>query len=400
LVLNNVGKCYRRYTRQFDRVKQWLFGRSRRYYQEYWALRAVSLTIQHGQTVGILGANGSGKSTLLQLIAGTLTPTEGAITTAGRVAALLELGSGFHPEFTGCENARLQASILGLTPDEVESRLPHIAAFSELGEALDQPLRTYSSGMIVRLGFSVAISVDPDLLLIDEALAVGDLRFQQKCMTRIRQLREQGVTILLVTHDLAATKRLCDEVHVLEHGKLVRSGKSEPVCNWYFGRMTSPATSSSLEGDAASFRHGDRRASISSIEWLDESGIRPVQTWVGGVYIVRVRIQFHSAVAQPVLGFFLRDRLGTEVLGTNTAAAGVQMTPGAAGTEQVVTFRFALRLRPGAYTLCVALADDPAAAHVVDWVDNAKILEVLDPVPGRVIHGLVAEEIAVAVEES
>lgn len=177
LRLEGVGKCYRRYARQADRVKQWLRP-SHRYYREHWALRGVSLNVECGRTVGVLGANGSGKSTLLQLVAGTLTPTEGVITLAGRVAALLELGSGFHPEFTGWENARLQASILGLSPDEVEVRLPQIAVFSELGDALDQPLRTYSSGMIVRLGFSVAISVDPELLLIDEALAVGDLRFQ------------------------------------------------------------------------------------------------------------------------------------------------------------------------------------------------------------------------------
>jgi lipopolysaccharide transport system ATP-binding protein len=399
LCLDHVGKCYRRYTRQFDRMKQWLFGRSKRYYHEHWALRDISFPVERGQTVGILGANGSGKSTLLQLVAGTLTPTEGSITLAGRVAALLELGSGFHPEFNGWENARLQASILGLSPGEVDARLPQIAAFSELGEALDQPLRTYSSGMIVRLGFSVAISVDPELLLIDEALAVGDLRFQQKCMTRIRQLRERGVTIMLVTHDLGATKRLCDVVHVLEHGRLVRSGPSEPVCNWYFGRMTSePVTRVSLETQGSLFRHGDGRASIEQCQWCDDAGHPTKKTWVGGCYSLRVQVRYRANVAQPVLGFYLRDRLGTEVLGANTDTAGVPLEPGTPGMEQVVTFRFALRLRPGAYTLCVALADDPATGRVVDWVDHAQVIEVLDPVPGRVFHGLLAEEIAVQVD--
>jgi lipopolysaccharide transport system ATP-binding protein len=399
LRLDNVGKCYRRYARQFDRLKQWVFGTSKRYYQEHWALRGVSFAVERGQTVGILGANGSGKSTLLQLVAGTLTPTEGMITLRGRVAALLELGSGFHPEFTGWENMRLQASILGLTHEEVDVRLPQIAAFSELGEALDQPLRTYSSGMVVRLGFSVAISVDPELLLIDEALAVGDLHFQQKCMTRIRQLREQGVTILLVTHDLGATKRLCDEVHVLDRGRLVRSGPSEPVCNWYFGRMTSEAVSASQSsvGDTH-FRHGSGRAKIERWEWCDDTGQSTSRAWVGGTYSLRVHVRYRDHVEQPVLGFYLRDRLGTELVGTNTDTAGVTLEPGEPGAGQVVSFRFALRLRPGAYTLCVALADDPAVARVVDWIDQAQVIEVVDPIPGRVIHGLVAEDIVVSVE--
>lgn len=396
LRLEGVGKCYHRYARQADRVKQWLRP-SRRYYREHWALRGVSLNVEYGRTVGVLGANGSGKSTLLQLVAGTLTPTEGVITLAGRVAALLELGSGFHPEFTGWENARLQASILGLSPDEVEVRLPQIAVFSELGDALDRPLRTYSSGMIVRLGFSVAISVDPELLLIDEALAVGDLRFQQKCMTRIRQLRERGVTILLVTHDLSATKRLCDEVHVLEHGRLVRSGPSETVCNWYFGRMMSDAPVPPPE-PGEPFRHGARRDTIAGWEWCDEAGRPTQESWVGRTHVLRVRLHYHDSIARPVLGFYLRDRLGTEALGTNTHTAGLTMNPGVPGAAQTVTFRFVLRLRPGPYTLCVALADGPEECRVVDWVDHATVIEVRDPVPGRVIHGLVAEDIAVGME--
>jgi lipopolysaccharide transport system ATP-binding protein len=393
--LEGVGKCYRRYARQFDRVKQWVLGRSRRHYQEHWALRGVSFAVERGQTVGILGANGSGKSTLLQLVAGTLTPTEGTVSIDGRVAALLELGSGFHPEFTGWENARLQGGILGLSPDEIDTRLPDIAAFAELGDALDQPLRTYSSGMIVRLGFSVAISVDPDILLIDEALAVGDLRFQQKCMTRIRQLRERGVTILLVTHDLGATTRLCDEVHVLEAGRLVRSGPGEPTCNWYFGRMMSAHAA----GPTPSVnRHGSGSAVVDHWEWCDEDGRPTPRGWTGQTHTLRVQLRFKDRVTAPVLGFFLRDRFGTDVLGTNTDTAGVRLTPGCPGDISVVTFRFTLRLRPGPYILCVALADDPLTPHVLDWIDHAQVIEVLDPEPGRVIHGLVAEDIAVSVE--
>ncbi len=398
LRLENLGKCYRRYARQFDRVKQWVMGG--KHFQEHWALRGVNLTVERGQTVGVLGANGSGKSTLLQLIAGTLTPNEGAIALQGRVAALLELGSGFHPEFTGWENARLQAGILGLATDEVQDRLPGIAEFSELGEALEQPLRTYSSGMIVRLAFSVAISVDPDLLLIDEALAVGDMHFQHKCMGRIRQLREQGVTILLVTHDLGATKRLCDQVHVLEKGRLVQSGPTEPVCNWYFAKMMSGMDNTPKPGapQAGLLRHGTGQGRIEHCEFLNEQGSPTKQVMIAEQCTLRVGLQYLLEVTHPVLGFYLRDRLGTELVGTNTDAACRPLPQGKSGDRAEVSFRFTLRLRPGTYTLCVALAGSATAPEYVDWIDNALVIEVHDPVPGRVTHGLVAEEIAVDVK--
>lgn len=393
LRLNGLGKCYRRYSRQWDRVKQWLWGSSRQYYSEQWALRDVSLSIPRGKTIGILGANGSGKSTLLQLIAGTLTPSEGSLHIHGRVAALLEPGSGFHPEFTGWENLRLQAGILGLSEDEILKRLPHMAEFSELGEALDRPLRTYSSGMILRLGFSVAISVDPDILLVDEALAVGDMHFQHKCMARIAQLREQGVTIVLVTHDISTTKRLCDEAHVLEQGRLVKSGSTEMVCNWYVARMFSgdqiPENSSSPR-----FRHGNQRASITSWELLAANNQPTTQAWIGSVYTLSVRLQFREHIQQPVLGFYLRDRFGTELFGTNTESAGISLL-GLAGSQVSVQFRFGLHVRPGAYTLCVGLVDNPQQPVCLDWMDDAVHLEVHDPIPGRVVHGLFVEPIDV-----
>jgi ABC-type polysaccharide/polyol phosphate transport system ATPase subunit len=400
LIVQNLGKRYRRYARQWDRIRQWFARNPRQYYQEHWALRGVSLRVERGQTVGILGANGSGKSTLLQLIAGTLTPSEGSVRYQGRVAALLELGSGFHPDFTGWENASLQAGILGLSPAEIEERLPIIAEFSELGEALNHPLRTYSSGMIVRLGFSVAISVDPDLLLIDEALAVGDMRFQHKCMTRIRHLRKMGITILLVTHDLSAIKRLCDHAYVLHQGRMVQSGPADPVCNWYFGEMTSaPPTRADLNSKQL-LRHGQGGAKIQSWQFLDEYQKPISRAWLGKIYTLRVLVHFQSDVEKPVLGFYLRDHLGTEVLGTNTDSAAQHWPPARAGDTVVVTFRFALRIRPGAYTLCMAIVNDPISAQCLDWIDNADVLEVLDPQSGRVIHGLIAEDIAVKVTQT
>lgn len=401
LVLHNVSKCYRRFTRQFDRIKQWFAPRSRKYYQEHWALREVSFSVKRGSTIGILGANGSGKSTLLQLIAGTLTPTTGSLAVQGRVAALLELGSGFHPEFTGWENVRLQASVLGLSDEEIAEKLEPIARFSELGEALDQPIRTYSSGMILRLGFSIAISIDPDILLVDEALAVGDITFQQKCMARINALREQGVTVILVTHDIGITKRLCDEVHVLEKGRLVQSGATAPVCNWYVARLfadrqqteTIPAPSEKL------YRHGNQHGTIRRFRWLDPAGQTTDHAWIGQEQTLEVTLAFDRDVAQPVLGFYLRDTLGTELLGENTHNVKRELA-GQAGSEVTVRFRFGLHLRPGAYTLCIGFVDNPAQPVVLDWIDQAMVLQVNDPVPGRVIYGLLAEPVTVTVEGS
>lgn len=393
LRLWDAGKCYRRYARQWDRVKQWLWGRDRQYYSEHWAVRGVNLTIPKGKTIGILGANGSGKSTLLQLIAGTLTPNEGQLQINGRVAALLELGSGFHPEFTGWENVRLQAGILGLSEEEIKQQSPLIAQFSELGEALDRPLRTYSSGMILRLGFSIAISIEPDILLVDEALAVGDMHFQQKCMARIGQLREQGVTIVLVTHDINTTKRLCDEAHVLEKGKIVQSGATEAVCNWYVGRMLSGESAPDVAINQP-YRHGNQKAVIESCQLLNTESQATTHTWIGSTYTLSVQVRFREDISQPVLGFYLRDRFGTEMFGINTDTAGIAIS-GKTGETVLIQFRFGLHVRPGAYTLCVGLVDAPTQPVCLDWIDDAILIEVHDPVPGRVVHGLYAEEIEV-----
>lgn len=399
LVLHRVSKCYRRFTRQFDRIRQWLAGSQRKYYQEHWALRDVSFSVKRGSTVGILGANGSGKSTLLQLIAGTLTPTAGSLAIQGRVAALLELGSGFHPEFTGWENVRLQASVLGLSDAEIAARLEPIARFSELGDALDQPIRTYSSGMILRLGFSIAISIDPDILLVDEALAVGDITFQQKCMGRINALREQGVTIILVTHDIGITKRLCDEAYVLDKGRLVQSGKTAPVCNWYVAHLFNDRQQSEAVPTPSEkqYRHGNRHGQIRQFRWLNEKGQQTDQGWIGEQQTLEVTLVCDREITDPVLGFYLRDALGTEVLGENTQNVKIDL-PGRAGSEVTVRFRFGLHLRPGAYTLCIGFVENPAQSVVLDWIDQAMVLQVHDPVPGRVIYGLLAEPITVTVD--
>ncbi|WP_250123000.1 ABC transporter ATP-binding protein [Chroococcidiopsis sp. CCMEE 29] len=235
--LKHVSKVYKRYARPVDRLKEILLpGKSRA--DEFWALRDISLEVPRGQTIGILGQNGSGKSTLLQIIAGTLTPTTGEVKVNGRLSALLELGSGFNPEFTGKQNVFFNGRMLGLSQEEIENKFDEIAAFADIGDFLDQPVKTYSSGMYVRLAFSVAINVNPDILIVDEALAVGDARFQQRCMTRINQLRNEGVSILFVSHDADAVKRLCDQAVVLEKGKIVNQGLALQMVNWYLALIT------------------------------------------------------------------------------------------------------------------------------------------------------------------
>jgi lipopolysaccharide transport system ATP-binding protein len=237
ILLRNISKCYDLFKAPSDRLRHLLFPKWSNV-GKFWALKNIDLEVGSGATVGIIGRNGSGKSTLLQIVAGTMTPTTGTIQKIGRVSALLELGSGFNPEFTGRQNVFFNGRLLGLTQDEIEERFDQIAGFADIGEFLNYPVKTYSSGMVIRLAFSVAISVNPQILIIDEALAVGDARFQQKCMGRIKRLRDSGVSILFVSHDSEAVKRLCDHAVVLERGEIVNQGSPVHMANWYLSLMS------------------------------------------------------------------------------------------------------------------------------------------------------------------
>lgn len=240
--VENLGKCYHLYDQPRDRLKQMILPRlqraagaaSRHYFREFWALKDVSFEVRKGEVVGIIGRNGSGKSTLLQLICGTLSPSGGRITARGRIAALLELGSGFNPEFTGRENVYLNAAVMGLKKEEVEERFDAIAAFADIGDFIDQPVKTYSSGMFVRLAFAVSVHVEPDILIVDEALSVGDIAFRNKCMDAIKKLVAKGVTILFVTHDLGTLQLLCSRVLWLAHGHLLASGDPVSIAQDYY----------------------------------------------------------------------------------------------------------------------------------------------------------------------
>jgi homopolymeric O-antigen transport system ATP-binding protein len=401
LRVEQLGKCYQLYRKPRHRLKQALFGRWRRYHRDVWALRDVSFDVAAGQTIGLIGANGSGKSTLLQIVAGTLTPTEGRVLVHGRVSALLELGSGFNPEFSGRENVYVYGSILGLTQQQMDERFDAVAGFADIGEYMDCPLKTYSSGMIVRLAFSVAISVDPDILLVDEALAVGDIRFQQRCMTRIRQLRDRGVSILFVTHDLEAAKRLCDQLHILEHGRLIRSGDPEAMANWYLGHMTDePEKSLRRSGSLAartseSFRHGDGQGEILSVALLTMDGRPAERARMDELHRVRFELLFHTAVESAILGFYLRDRMGTDVIGVNTYQEKAHLPEVQPGDRVTVDFVLPFRLRPGPYSVNPGLAYNQHEMRYMDWINHALVFEIVDPQPGRTVFGLTHPEVTV-----
>ncbi len=242
--VEQLSKCYQLYDKPQDRLKQMLLSRSKTYYREFWALRDVSFEIAPGETVGIIGRNGSGKSSLLQMICGTLSPTSGTVTTHGRLAALLELGAGFNTEFTGRENVLLNAAILGFPQEQMLERMGEILAFSELGDFLDQPVKTYSSGMYARLAFSIAIHVDPEILIVDEALAVGDARFVAKCMRRIKDIQKTGASILFVSHDVSSVRTLCDRAIWLDKGRMLEQGDVFPVTGRYMEMMFQDADAS------------------------------------------------------------------------------------------------------------------------------------------------------------
>jgi len=391
VIVENGSKNYRIYAKPADRLQELIF-RGRKFHEDFWALRNVSFRVPKGSTFGVVGENGSGKSTLLQMIAGTLQPTEGKITLNGRVAALLELGAGFNPEFTGRENVVLNAAIMGLTEEETVRRLPEIERFAEIGNFIDQPVKTYSSGMYVRLAFAVAIHVDPEILLVDESLSVGDVYFQQRCMRRIRQMKQDGKTILFVSHDVTAVKNLCDAAVWLEHGEVKGLGEPDAVVGKYLAAMTlrrdpyanegtRSSTTTVANGDGlvvrtlpnVDHRWGNRHAEIIGIQILDARGIPCEAVEHGGPIVVRVSAAFHEDVAQPIVGIMIRNRLGEDICGINTSAEAVELPPARAGQCFTVDFNLKLPLLvPGNYHVSPAVAQGTHEEFVVcDLVENA-----------------------------
>lgn len=381
--VQGVTKCYQSYRKPIHRL--WQSFSKKKLYQEFWALKGVDLTVSRGETVGIVGKNGSGKSTLLQVITGILQATNGRCETNGRISALLELGAGFNPEFTGMENARLNASIMGLSREEFHQKLPDIVEFCGLGEFLHRPVKTYSSGMFVRLAFAVAINMNPDILIIDEALAVGDVRFQRKCFRRLDQLKEQGVSILFVTHSTESVLKYCDRAIMLDEGQLKLTGSPKQVVQAYLEMMfasdvkvskpthiepgsysvdfdptqdnclTHPTYNSNEE------RWGDGRAKICHYELLQNGAPTNGLVQRGDDLRIRVSVLFEHDVEDIIYGITVKTNDGNAVYGTNSRLVGSLPSSQKGGDLVSLEYKLTLNLLAGDYFVSLGVAQD----HVV-----------------------------------
>jgi lipopolysaccharide transport system ATP-binding protein len=419
--LINVSKSFKRYARPVDRLKELLLpGKS--YAQEFWAVSDISFDIFKGETMGIIGRNGAGKSTLLQLICGTLTPTSGEIQVNGKISALLELGAGFNPEFTGRENVYINGAIMGLSRQEVDKRFDSIAAFADIGEFINQPVKTYSSGMYVRLAFAAAIHVDPDILIVDEALAVGDMFFQAKCMARMRQMMDAGVTVLFVSHDTAAVRSFCQRCAFFEHGKLKEIGKASEVVASYMGTLHEEmnqelkreisiqksrisrekknfkqdnnlekiseiyvSTSEAVELAEGFSRYGDGSAKVLDIKLLNSQDIPTNELEFNEEFTIQASIRFEKKLPSFCFGYLIRDIKGIDIIGTVSTIEKLELPAVEAGEVYIVEIKVTNVLNAGVYSLtfAVELPVVENEQHIfLDWVNNAVVFNVnhaIDP---------------------
>lgn len=394
--VENLSKCYQIYDQPHDRLKQFILPRlqvkvgrpSKQYFREFWALKDVSFEVKKGETVGIVGRNGCGKSTLLQMICGTLHPTSGSIKTSGRIAALLELGSGFNPEFTGKENVYLNATILGLSKEEIDNRLDKILTFADIGEFVDQPVKTYSSGMMLRLAFAVQAQVDPDILIVDEALAVGDAKFQARCFKRLKELKEDGASILLVTHTTEQIVTNCSRAMMLDHGNIIEIGEPNGVVNSYLDLLFGKASRQTiLQSDDDSkvelinhgneqlnfdidtfhkrpgynpleYRWGDRSALITDFCFFSHSKAYPHALNTGETAFLNVAVKFIERLRRPIFGITIKTKEGVTVFGTNSEMLDIAEFKSRGLAEETVTvkIKFVCRLAPGDYFISLGIA--------------------------------------------
>lgn len=416
--VSNLSKCYQIYDTPRDRLKQFILPRIRhavgrqsaQYFREFWALKDVSFEVKKGETIGIIGKNGSGKSTLLQMICGTLNPTAGSITTHGRIAALLELGSGFNPEFTGRENVYMNASVLGLSKEEIDQRFDDIATFADIGEFIEQPVKTYSSGMFVRLAFAVNIMSQPEVMVVDEALAVGDMAFQAKCMTALRRLQDKGATVLFVSHDISSIKSLCSQAIYLEHGLMKAFGKAASIAEDYERIVreemncdvqavpmlidnSSPERSISsskinkslvfkvsneFDERAKLFRYGKGGARIRFAELVDMND-QPV---VSAEFNQQVKIRIYLDVQIDVVisaNYYIQDDKKNLILGAGLSTVGEPLLHGVPDNRYSVAYTTRLPIQEGNYSIQLQLTKPVIAdqsAEFLDVIDDAIVFNV------------------------
>lgn len=423
LIINNLSKCYHIYDKPRDRLIQMLMGGKKQFFREFWALRNISFTISKGETVGIIGRNGSGKSTLLQIIAGTLSPTTGEVNSDGLLAALLELGSGFNPEFTGRENVYLNGSVLGLTQEEIHARIDQIANFADIGDYLDQPVKTYSSGMYVRLAFAVQACVEPQILIVDEALSVGDEKFQRKCFDYIDRLRANGGSILLVTHSTATIEKFCQRAILLHKGELHGLGPAKEIVDQYYALLysdektylrylntcsspkTMPLECVSNEPSPPALipvkaeENPGLRAVISHWEMLEQGGDYCEAYRTGD----KAKIRFYVDILEPIQeiqgGILIRTIEGVSAFGTSTLYYDKNYLDAKPGTTLQFDFNLNLTLCTGTYfvTLAIAEAISPIDMSYLDRKTDVIIFYITEAHP--LGSGIASLKSAVSVRE-
>ena len=381
--VRGLGKAYRQYPTRSARLAEWLLPWRAPRHSLKWVLQGISFHVAPGEAVGLIGINGAGKSTLLKLITGTSTPTTGSVHVVGRVAALLELGMGFHPDFTGRENALMAGQLLGLSAAEVSALMPEIEQFAGIGDYIDQPVRVYSSGMQMRLAFSVATARRPDVLIVDEALSVGDAYFQHKSFERIRQFRNAGTTLLLVSHDKQAIQSVCDRAILLDSGRLAREGPPEEIMDYYNALIAERENATVRQSDSghgkAATVSGTGEASVSAIALFDADGARVDVIDVGSAVTLDITVEVKAPIPRMVLGYMIKDRLGQPMYGTNTHLKELALEHVAPGEQVRYRFAFPMNLGPGSYSIATAIVStDTHLVNNYEWRDLALVFTVMN----------------------
>ena len=382
LSVQQVGKAFRAYRSEWHRFARW-FGLPIKPAEEVWVLRHISFDIRPGEAIGIIGQNGAGKSTLLKIITGTLQPTEGRIQVNGRIAAILELGMGFNPELTGRQNVRYAAGLMGFSREQIEVAMPQIEAVAEIGDYFDEPMRIYSSGMQMRVAFAVATAWRPEILIVDEALSVGDVYFQHKSFDRIRAFREQGTTLLIVSHDRSAIQSLCDRAILLEHGRVIKDGDPEEVFDFYNALIAEKENSTvevkKLDNGKAQTTSGTGEARVEEIALYNSKGEVAEYVGVGEPVELRVKVKVHQPVETLVLGYSIKDRLGQVMYGTNTWHTNQVIHNPQPGDEYLFVIAFPANFGVGSYSVQTALVDrDTHLTANYEWRDMALLFNVIN----------------------
>ncbi len=384
--VDQVTKVYKLYDRNRDRMKEALGLTRKKLHREHFALNGIDLKIYRGETVGIIGTNGSGKSTILKIITGVLNPTSGSVTVNGRISALLELGAGFNMEYTGMENIYLNGTMMGFSKEEIRKRIPEILEFADIGDFVNQPVKTYSSGMFVRLAFAVAINIDPEILIVDEALSVGDVFFQSKCYHKFEEFKEQGKTILFVSHDLSSIAKYCDRVILLDKGKKLGEGAPKQMIDDYkrvlvgqYEMNADRAEESVVAGENPELlEYGTRQAEITEYFITDETGKKSNAVIKGTEFSIHMKVAFYEDLEAPIFAFTIKNIKGTEITGTNTMFEKAFLEPVKAGSKKEIVFTQKMSLQGGEYLLSLGLTgyekDDFQVYHRLYDVLNLTVI--------------------------